>query len=117
MISPLQGNLLAELAPTLGGERVDVLIDTRDLRLERIVSLAAASAPGFWYDQIRPEWVLLLAGAARLRFVDEAQDRVLGPGDFLYLPAGRRHRVEWTDPDQPTVWLALHHGGDGQGGG
>jgi cupin 2 domain-containing protein len=31
------------------------------------------------------------------------------PGDWLVIPARRRHRVEWTDPERPTVWLALHY--------
>jgi cupin 2 domain-containing protein len=31
------------------------------------------------------------------------------PGDYLDIPAHRRHRVEWTDPAQPTVWLAIHY--------
>jgi len=35
---------------------------------------------------------------------------VLRPGDWVAIPAHARHRVAWTDPDQPTVWLALHHG-------
>jgi cupin 2 domain-containing protein len=52
---------------------------------------------------------LLLAGAARLRFEDETQARALGPGDWVEIAAHRRHRVEWTDPDQPTVWLAVFY--------
>jgi cupin 2 domain-containing protein len=30
------------------------------------------------------------------------------PGDYVNLPAHCRHRVEWTDPERETVWLALH---------
>ena len=26
------------------------------------------------------------------------------------IPAHRRHRVEWTDPHEPTIWLAVHYG-------
>ena len=51
----------------------------------------------------------LLSGGAGLRFEDEAEPRVLAPGDYLLIPAHRRHRVEWTDPETPTVWLALHY--------
>ena len=54
--------------------------------------------------------MLLLAGAARLRFADETEDRVLGPGDHVHIAPHRRHRVEWTDPAVPTVWLAVFHG-------
>jgi len=32
------------------------------------------------------------------------------PGDHVFLPAHKRHRVTWTDPDRPTVWLAVHIG-------
>ncbi len=52
---------------------------------------------------------MLLSGAARLRFADEDEPRHLGPGDWVDIPAHCRHRVEWTDPDQPTVWLAVHY--------
>jgi stress response protein YsnF len=40
-----------------------------------------------------------------------APNRTLsGPGDRLLIPAGASHRVEWTDPGRPTVWLAMHYG-------
>jgi hypothetical protein len=28
-------------------------------------------------------------------------------GSHVNIPARQRHRVDWTDPDQPTVWLAV----------
>jgi cupin 2 domain-containing protein len=34
---------------------------------------------------------------------------VMRPGDYVHIPAHQRHRVEWTEPDQKTVWLALHY--------
>ena len=52
---------------------------------------------------------MLLSGAARLRLAEEAEARRLAPGDWVDIPAHCRHRVEWTDPDQPTVWLAVHY--------
>jgi hypothetical protein len=30
-------------------------------------------------------------------------------GSFINIPAHKRHRVEWTDPTQPTIWLAIHY--------
>ena len=47
------------------------------------------------------------SGRARLTIAGEPEDRVLGPGDAVLLPIRCRHRVAWTDPDHPTVWLAL----------
>ena len=80
------------------------------LRIERIISFGQASPPGFWYDQTHAEWVVVLTGAAHLRFDDEAALRSLSPGDYVEIAAHRRHRVEWTDPTQPTIWLAIHYG-------
>jgi cupin 2 domain-containing protein len=102
-------NLLWPLPEASQAEAVDQLLARPALRIERIVSLGQASPPGFWYDQAEGEWVLLLAGAARLRLADEAEPRRLGPGDWLDIAPHRRHRVDWTDPTQPTVWLAVFY--------
>ena len=107
------GNLLRELPDARAGEVAEPLLAVPGVRIERIVSHGQRSAPGFWYDQAEGEWVLLLAGGARLRFADEAADRVLQPGDWLHIAAHRRHRVEWTEPNTPTVWLAVFHAGQG----
>ena len=92
-------------------EAFDVLLARPGLRIERIVSRAHASPPGFWYDQPQGEWLIVVAGAARLRFEDEPEVRSLRPGDCLDIAARRRHRVEWTDPVAPTIWIAVHYGG------
>jgi cupin 2 domain-containing protein len=102
------GNLFATIPSDLPAERMDVLVERGGFRLERIVSLGHVTPPGEWYDQDRDEWVVLLSGAARLAFEGEVEERELGPGDWLRIPAHARHRVEWTDPRAPSVWLALH---------
>jgi cupin 2 domain-containing protein len=104
-------NLLRVLPDARDGEITDILLSAPGVRVERIVSLGQAGPPGFWYDQDEAEWVLLLAGRARLRFADDAEDRLLGPGDFVQIAAHRKHRVEWTDPAVPTVRLAVFYGG------
>jgi cupin 2 domain-containing protein len=78
------------------------------VRVERIVSNGHSSPTGFWYDQGWAEWVLIVSGAAALLFEDEAEPRRLTVGDYLFIAPHRRHRVVWTDPSQPTVWLAAH---------
>ena len=99
--------LLAALPDATANEVVDVVLRARGLRLERIVSHGQVSPEGFWYDQPEAEWVLVLAGAARLAIEGETAERELGPGDAVYLPAHCRHRITWTDPARPTVWLTL----------
>lgn len=77
--------------------------------MERIVSTGQASPPGFWYDQAEGEWVVLLSGAAGLRFEHEDHTRLLVPGDCLDIPPHYRHRVEWTAPGTASIWLAVFY--------
>ena len=103
-------NIFAGISDQLNDERIDAIISADGVRIERIVSTGQASPPGFWYDQDGTEWVIVLSGSAGLLFEGEAEPRALGPGDFVNIPAHARHRVEWTDPTHPTVWLAVHYG-------
>ena len=101
-------NLFADIPENLSEELVQTLVSTPGVHIERIVSLGHSSPEGFWYDQEAAEWVVLLKGAARLRFEgEEAID--LRPGAFVNIPAHKRHRVEWTEPREPTIWLAIHY--------
>lgn len=105
----MSDNLFANLPATADTEAFSELFSRPGLRIERIVSTGQASPPDFWYDQPQGEWVAVLQGAALLRFADEPEPRRLAPGDWVDIAPHRRHRVEWTDPDGPTVWLAVHY--------
>jgi cupin 2 domain-containing protein len=110
---PEAPNLLADLPAHLPDELFSPLLDHPAFRVERIVSQGHASPPSSWYDQPEDEWVLVVCGAARLRF--EGEEAVeLSRGSYVHIPAHRRHRVEWTTPDESTVWLAIHYKGDVQ---
>jgi cupin 2 domain-containing protein len=103
------GTLKRDLpARPLPDEVVDPLVEREGLRIERIVSTGQTTPQGQWYDEETGEWVLVVAGAARLRVEGEATDRELGEGDWIFLPAHCRHRVTWTRAEPPTVWLAIH---------
>ncbi|MGJ0507704.1 MAG: cupin domain-containing protein [Methylocystis sp.] len=102
------GNLFSNIPQRLAEEEFTVLAEFSGARIERIVTTGQASPPGFWYDQEQTEWVVLLSGSAGLLFEGEDAPRILRPGDYVEIPARRRHRVEWTDATQPTVWLAVH---------
>lgn len=109
------GSLLDGLpSRALAEEQVTPLLERPGLRIERIVSTGQATPQGAWYDQEADEWVLLVAGAARLRIDGEPDERALAPGDFVLLPAHCRHRVTWTDEAVPTVWLAIHFSPEGE---
>ncbi len=98
-------NVFDDLPQHLPKELVQALLSAADVRIERIVSHGHASPEGFWYDQDKHEWVMVLKGAARLRFEDRTVK--MGPGDFVNIPAHEKHRVDWTTPDEPTVWLGV----------
>ena len=100
---------IADPAPGRG-ETFDEILARPGLRIERIVSHGHVTPEDEPYDQGWDEWVLLLAGGARLWLEDQGEIE-LAAGDHLLIPAGRRHRVAWTDPGRPTVWLAVHLGG------
>ena len=103
-------NLFADLPDRLPTELFTTLLEATNVRIERIVSHGHSSPDGFWFDQDQDEWVVLLKGAARLRFEGDDQTVEMKPGDFVNIPARKRHRVEWTTPDEPTIWLAVHYG-------
>jgi cupin 2 domain-containing protein len=103
-------NLFADLPTSVTEEVFQTLLNTSGFRIERIVSHGHVSPEGFWYDQDAHEWVVLLSGAARLRFEGEEPFEMTS-GAYLNIPAHKRHRVEWTDPNQPTIWLAVHYSG------
>jgi cupin 2 domain-containing protein len=102
-------NLFHPLPADLSEEVTETLVQASSVRIERIVSNGQCSPDGFWYDQPEHEWVVVLAGAARLKFEDDETPLELAPGDAVHIPAHRKHRVEWTSPDEPTIWLAIHY--------
>jgi cupin 2 domain-containing protein len=113
-------NILASLPDAGQGEVFETLALGQGVLIERIVSRGQRSAEGFWYEQEREEWVMVVRGRATLRFeIDGEADREvrtvriesidLEHGDCVTIPAMQRHRVEWTDPEQETVWLAIHY--------
>lgn len=105
----MNGNLLHKIPADLPEELVETLCRSAYVRIERIVSRGHVSPPDCWYDQAQNEFVLLVAGRARLEFADGTPPVNLGPGDWLEIPAHKKHRVEWTDPAQDTVWLAMYY--------
>lgn len=102
-------NIFDSLPQHLPKEVVQTLIQAADVRIERIISHGHASSPDFWYDQGQAEWVIVLQGAARLQFEDGMVEMKVG--DFVNIPAFKRHRVDWTTPDEPTVWLGVRYEG------
>lgn len=89
-------------------EFFETLYKNKLIKIERIISEGHTSPPDFWYDQDEYEWVVLLKGMARIRFKDKPESITLTEGDCLLIKPHEFHRVEWTDPNQKTIWLAIH---------
>lgn len=104
-----KGSLLEGIAEESPEEISETICSAENVKIERIVSRGHASPEGFWYDQERNEFVLVVQGSAGLRLENEDDPVVLKPGDYLNINARRKHRVEWTDPAVETIWLAVHY--------
>ena len=103
------GNIYSMIPHSLKEELLEILLAAKGFRMERIVSEGHATSEGEWYDQETAEWVILLKGSAALLFEGEKDARVMAPGDYVFIPAHAKHRVEWTEKDEKTVWLAFHY--------
>jgi cupin 2 domain-containing protein len=102
-------NIFSEISESTIDEIFETMLRRDHFKLERIISSGHATPPGEWYDQEMDEWIILLSGRAGLIFDHETEVLVMQPGDYIHIPRHKRHRVEWTDPEQKTVWLALHY--------
>jgi len=101
-------NIFDELPYHLEQEVFETLISSDVIKVERIISNGHTTTIGEWYDQDLSEWVMVLKGAAQLVF--EGSEPVhLSEGSYINIPAHQKHRVEWTDPTQETIWLAVHY--------
>ncbi|MGA1824811.1 MAG: cupin domain-containing protein [bacterium] len=102
-------NIFSRIPAHIPDELFEEIVTTSWCRIERIISKGHASPRGFWYDQEKNEWVLLLKGSAHVLFDDTHEPVIMNAGDYLTIPAHKKHRVEWTDPDEETIWLAVHY--------
>lgn len=101
-------NIFTDLPENLETEVIERLISTETVRIERIISKGHTTATDEWYDQDQDEWVLVLQGEALLN-IEGSESLHLTKGSYLHIPAHQRHRVDWTDPSQETIWLAIFY--------
>ena len=102
-------NLLQQVdPPEINEELTEILARGENIRVERIVSQGHSSDTGFWYDDPNAEWVTVLSGEARLRFQLDNKVIHLRRGDHITIAPHEKHQVEWTTPNEQTVWLAIY---------
>ncbi len=101
-------NIYSEIPEQLPEELFQQFAGNGQVRIERIVSRGHASPEEGWYDQPQEEWVIVLRGSAILAYPDKPSV-TLKEGDYVTIAAHEKHRVAWTSPDEPTIWLAVHY--------
>lgn len=88
-------------------ELFESLISSENVLIERIISTGQKTPLGEWLAQEKDEWVILLQGRSELSY-DNGKRYNLAGGNYLFIPAYQKHRVEYTSVDPPCIWLAIH---------
>ncbi len=102
------GNIFANIPKNSEQELFEDLFKNDFIKIERIISYGNSSDENFWYDQSHSEWVLIIQGSATLQF--EAHELFeMKKGDYIFIPPHKKHRVDSTDLNKPTIWLAIHY--------
>ena len=101
-------NIFESIPDNLDEEVFEQLIQSEHVKIERIISKGHRSPESGWYDQEQNEWVIVLKGEAVISIEDEI-DVNLKAGSHINIPAHKRHKVSWTDPETETIWLAVHY--------
>lgn len=101
------GRLADPSASPATGESFSPLVSSGGVVIEAIHSSDYPDPQ--MYDQDHDEWVVVMDGQARLDV--EGRIVVMGPGDWILIGAGVRHRVLSTT--QGTRWVAVHLPGSG----
>lgn len=102
----MKKNIFDEVPLTLSEELINILQKTENVRIERIVSTGQVSPENEWYDQDENEWVILLDGYAGITF-EGSKEILLSKGDYLFIPAHKKHRVSFATKHKKSVWLAV----------
>lgn len=102
----MKENIFDLIPVTLPEELTHVIHSAKNIRIERIVSQGHTSPEHGWYDQDENEWVILIDGFAGITFEDTSEI-LLDKGDYLFIPAHKKHKITFTTKKRKSVWLAI----------
>lgn len=109
MNSNTMKNIFENIPGKIPNEIFEEIVSSKNIKIQRIISKGHLSPQNFWYEQEENEWVILIKGKAGLRFFDGNELIELNAGDYINIPARKKHRVEWTDTEGETIWLAVFY--------
>lgn len=98
-------SLFRDIPQSLPQESVNILAQSSNVKIERIVSRGHISPHNGWYEQSQDEFVLLVEGQAEITF--ESSVTRLEKGDYLTIPAGVKHKVSFTSTIPDAIWLTV----------
>ena len=100
-------NIFTKIPKELKDELFEDILSQPNIKIQRIISQGHTTQEFDWYDQDSDEWVMLVKGAAVISF--ENEDNVeLEVGDYINIPAHKKHKLSYTSQDEKTIWLAVH---------
>jgi cupin 2 domain-containing protein len=104
-----QDNIFSNIPESIPNEISEDIFSSGRVRIERIITSGNNhSSEDGWYDQDEDEWVLVVQGEGVLEF-EEGESVRLRVGGYVNIPAHKKHRVTWTDPNKETIWLAVFY--------
>ncbi|MFM2311655.1 MAG: hypothetical protein RLZZ04_931 [Cyanobacteriota bacterium] len=87
-------------------ELFETLWHDDQISFKRIISTGQTTPVGEWYDQEQNEWLIVLQGSGELSYEDNSRIK-LTTGDYLFIPAHQKHRVEYTSTEPTCIWLTV----------
>ena len=97
-------SFLEEIPVNSKDEIFQTIVKNDNIKIERIISYSQTAPSDFWYDQEEDEFVYIIQGDAKIKYVDGTVNN-LNTNDSLYIKAHQKHQVIYTS--NPAIWLAV----------
>ena len=84
------GNIFESIPNAMKDEVIESLIESKVVKIERIISKGHASPKAGWYEQDQDEWVIILRGSATIKY-ENIEQICINEGGQINIPAGTKH--------------------------
>ena len=101
-------SIYSKIPKELSRELIENIASSNEIKIERIISKGHKTPKDSWYNQDKREFVLLIKGSAELLFYPNKLVK-MKEGDYIIIPAHKKHRVENTSTKTETIWLTVFY--------